>query len=67
MATKGMDRMFISVSNLEDSLRLYRDWAGMKVVADETLESAELQQLWKLPPETKARAVFLKSELQPTS
>jgi len=66
MATKGMDRIFISVSNLEDSLAFYRDWTGMKVVAEETLEPAEIQQLWKLPRDTKARAVSLKSELQPT-
>jgi len=66
MATKGMDRMSISVSNLEDSLALFRDWIEMKVVADETLEPNEIQQLWNLPRGTEARAVSLKNELQST-
>jgi len=66
MATKGMDSVFISVSNLEDSLAFFRDFVGMKVVADETLEPDRIQQLWNLPRETQARAVFLKSELGST-
>jgi catechol 2,3-dioxygenase-like lactoylglutathione lyase family enzyme len=66
MATKGMDRMFISVSNLQDSLAFYRDWIGMKVVADETLEANEIQQLWNLSGETKTHAVSLKNEQQST-
>ena len=66
MATKGMDRISISVSNLVDSLAFYRDWIGMRVVARETLEPKQIQQLWNLPPETKARAAILKNELQPT-
>lgn len=66
MATKGMDRVFISVSNLEYSLAFYRDWIGMKVVAEQTLEPDETQRLWNLPEGTKARAVFLKNELQST-
>jgi len=66
MATKGMDSVFISVSNLEDSLAFFRDFAGMKIVADETLEPDGIQQLWNLPRETQAHAVFLKSELGST-
>ena len=66
MATKGMDRVFISVSNLEDSLAFYRDWIGMKVIAEQALEPDEIQKLWNLPKGTKARAVFLKNELQST-
>jgi len=66
MATKGTDRISVSVSNLEDSLALYRDWIGMKVVADEALEPNEIHELWNLPQGTEARAVFLKQELQPT-
>ena len=66
MVTKGMDRVFISVSNLEDSLTFYRDWIGMKVAAEQTLEPADIQQLWNLPGGTEARAVFLKDGLQST-
>ena len=66
MATKGMDRVFISASNLEDSLAFYRDLIGMKVVAEQTLEPDEVQQLWNLPRETEAQAIFLKNELQST-
>ena len=66
MATKGMNRISVSVSNLGNSLAFYRDWIGMEVIADETLEPNEIQQLWNLPPGTEARAVSLKSELQST-
>jgi len=66
MATKGMDRVSISVSSLEDSLAFYRDWVGMKVIAEQTLEPDKIQQLWNLPGGTAARAVFLKDELQST-
>jgi len=66
MATKGMDRVSISVSSLGDSLAFYRDWIGMKIIAEQTLEPAEIQQLWNLPGGTEARAVFLKNELQST-
>lgn len=66
MTTKGMNRISISVSNLEDSLAFYRDWIGMKVIADETLEPDEIQQIWNLRGSTKARAVSLKNELQST-
>ena len=66
MATKGMDRISISVSNLEGSLAFYRDWIGMEVIADEILEPTEIQRLWNLSPEIEARAVSLKSELQST-
>lgn len=62
MATKGMDSVFTSVSNLEDALAFYRDIVGMKVVADETLEADQIQQLWNLSRGTEARAVFLKIE-----
>jgi len=66
MVTEGMDRIFISVSSLEDSLAFYRDWVGMEVVADETPEPDEIKQLWNLPGKSEARAVLLKNELQST-
>jgi len=66
MATKGMDRVSISVSSLEDSLAFYRDWIRMEVVAEQILEMDKIQQLWNLPGETEAKAVFLKDEVQST-
>jgi len=66
MATKGMDRVTISVSNLEDSLVFYRDWGGMKVVAEQTMEPDKVQQLWNLPGGMEAKAAFLKDEVQST-
>jgi catechol 2,3-dioxygenase-like lactoylglutathione lyase family enzyme len=61
MATKGMDRVSISVSSLEDSLAFYRDWIGMEVIAEHTLDPAEIRQLWNLPEGTEALAAFLKN------
>lgn len=66
MATKGVDSVFISVSNLENSLALYRNYVGLKVLAEDTLQPDEIQQLWNLPVGTKARTVLLKNELRPT-
>ena len=66
MVIKGMDRVFISVSNLEDSLAFYRDWIGMEVVAEQILEPDKIQQLWNLPRGIEARAVFLKDGVQST-
>jgi catechol 2,3-dioxygenase-like lactoylglutathione lyase family enzyme len=66
MAAGPIDRVFISVSNLDTSLALYRDWAGMKVVAKEDLSPGEIQQLFKLPARTEAHAVLLANETQTT-
>lgn len=49
MVIRGMDRVSISVSNLEESLAFYRDWIGMEVVAEQILEPDKIQQLWNLP------------------
>lgn len=66
MITSGIERILISVRDMDESLAFYRDWVGMKVVADQTLDSKKIQQLWNLGSETKARAVFLKNEEQTT-
>jgi len=66
MATDGMDRISISVSNMEASLAFYRDWIGMQIVADQQLEPDKIQQLWNLPKATKARAVFVRNNDQST-
>jgi catechol 2,3-dioxygenase-like lactoylglutathione lyase family enzyme len=46
------------------SLPFYRDRVGMKVVADQYLDHRAIRQLWDLPEETSARAVFLKNAYQ---
>jgi catechol 2,3-dioxygenase-like lactoylglutathione lyase family enzyme len=66
MITSGIDRVFISVKDMNESLTFYRDWVGMKVVAEQHLDPEAVQQLWKLRKGTKARAVFLQNEEQPT-
>lgn len=64
MVVSGIERFLISVSNMDASLAFYRDWVGLKVVAEQNLEHELIQQLWNLPGGTEARAVFLKNEEQ---
>lgn len=66
MDIKGMDTHFISVSSIDRSLALYRDWMGMELIDDEMLPPDEIQQLWQLPPGTQAHAAWLKSQMQTT-
>jgi len=66
MVTSGIERILISVKDMNESLAFYRDWVGMKIVADQTLDFKKIQLLWNLSSETKARAVFLKNEEQST-
>jgi len=66
MAAGPIDRVFISVSSLDASLAVYRDWAGMKVRAEQDLSPEEVQHLFKLPARTEARAVALGNETQTT-
>jgi len=61
-----MDTYFISISSIDRSLALYRDWMGMELINDEMLPPGETQQLWQLPPGTQTRAVWLKSRMQTT-
>ena len=66
MITSGIDRISISVGDMDESLAFYSDWVGMKVVADQTLEHKVIQKLWDLPMGTSARTVFLKKDGQTT-
>jgi len=66
MITTGIERILISVRDMDESLAFYRDEVGMQVVADQNLDPAKIQQLWNLSKGTKARAVFLKNEEQST-
>jgi len=66
MITSGIERIIISVRDMDESLAFYRDWVGMKVVIDQHLEPDMIQHLGNLYEGTKARAVFLKNEEQST-
>jgi catechol 2,3-dioxygenase-like lactoylglutathione lyase family enzyme len=66
MITTGIERIVVSVKDMNESLSFYRDWVGMQVVGDQNLDQIAIKQLWDLPEGTKARAVFLKNEEQPT-
>jgi catechol 2,3-dioxygenase-like lactoylglutathione lyase family enzyme len=66
MVTSGIDRIFISVRDMDESLAFYRDIVGMTLVAEQELNAETIQHLWNLPEGTKAKAVFLKNEDQPT-
>ena len=66
MISSGIDSIFISVRDMDESLAFYRDWVGMEVVAEQHLDPEKIRRLWNLAPEIQARAVFLKNEEQPT-
>jgi len=60
------DRIIVSVSNFEQSLAFYRDLAGMRVRADESLSREEIVGLYGLSSKTSARVVCLSNDLQET-
>ena len=66
MLKNGIARILISVSDLNQSVKFFRDNIGMSVVGDYSLDSATINQLWKLPPQTTAHAVTLKNDEQTT-
>jgi len=66
MVSSGIDRIFISARDMDESLVFYRDIVGMSIVAEQELDAEKIQQLWNLPKGTKAKAVSLKNEDQPT-
>ena len=66
MVNTGIDRIFMSVSDMNKSLAYYRDFVGMKVIAEQNLEPDRIQQLWNLPKGTKGRAVYLNKDGKPT-
>jgi len=61
-----IDRIIVSVSSLEESLVFYRDWAGMKVRAEEDLSPEEIVELYGLTSKTSAHSVHLFNDLQET-
>ena len=62
MVRTGVDRIMVSVGEMEKSLSFYRDFLGMTVVAEQVLDADASQLLWRLPEGTEARAVFLNKD-----
>jgi catechol 2,3-dioxygenase-like lactoylglutathione lyase family enzyme len=67
MVKDGIDRIKISVSDMEASVGFFRDTIEMSVVGQETLDAAAFQALWRLPAGTTARAVYLRNDEQSTA
>ena len=42
MVTSGIDRIYISVRDMDESLAFYRDIVGMAIVADQGLDSEKI-------------------------
>jgi len=66
MVTSGIERILISVRDMEESLSFYRDRVGMRVAAEQTLNTERIEQFWDLTAGTQARAVYLKNDEQNT-
>lgn len=66
MVKTEVDRIYISVMDINKSLKFYRDYVGMKVIAEQDLDTKKIQELWTLPEGTKARVVSLNKEETPT-
>jgi glyoxylase I family protein len=66
MATSGLERVSISVADMNEALKYYRDYAGLAVKADEELSAAEIENICGLPPTARARAVTLSNDIQST-
>jgi catechol 2,3-dioxygenase-like lactoylglutathione lyase family enzyme len=66
VVTSGIERILISVKNIDESLAFFRDWVGMKVIAEQLLNTESICQLLNSKEDISARAVFLKNREQPT-
>jgi len=66
MVTTGIDRICVSVRDMQESLFFFRDRAGMNIISDQQLDPSAVQKLWNLLEGTTARSVYLKNSLQPT-
>lgn len=66
MPIRGEDTHYLSVSNLDRCLELFRGFMGMEMVADGMLDPVGVRKRFNLPDGTQARAAFLRSRLQTT-
>lgn len=62
----GINRISISVMNMDRSLGFYRDILGLDVVSDMECGAETAQALWGMKKGGGARAVFLQNKTQPT-
>ena len=67
MIKNGIAQIMIGVRNISESVKFYQDILQMSVVADYSLDSATIHQLWNLPPQTTGQAVSLKNYEQTTT
>lgn len=66
MVKNGIDRIKISVEDLDASVAFFRDTMEMQLVATGELDAASMQALWDLPDGTTVRAAYLKNTEQST-
>ena len=66
MVKNGIDRIKVSVRDLDETVTFFRDTMEMSVVAELQLDAPSMQQLWDLPAGTSAKAAYLKNDEQPT-
>lgn len=66
MIVNGLDRILVSVADMDESIKFYRDRMAMEVVGEQTISKTVLQDLWHLPEGTEAKAVFLQKGDRPT-
>jgi len=64
MIKRGIDRICVSVSDIDESLAFFRDYVGMTVCADQILAPQNIQKFWNLPEDTRARSISLKKDSQ---
>ncbi|MDO8834060.1 MAG: VOC family protein [Vicinamibacterales bacterium] len=66
MVTNGIDRIKVSVYDMDESVAFFRDTLEMTVVSDVSLAAEPFQRLWELPAGTTARSVCLGNGEQST-
>lgn len=66
MVKNGIDRIKISVSELDASVAFFRDTLEMTMVDEMALDARSMSRLWDLPDGMTARAAYLKNDEQST-
>jgi catechol 2,3-dioxygenase-like lactoylglutathione lyase family enzyme len=60
MLKNGVDQIYVSVGKMDASLPYYRDYIGMRAVAEKTFDARTLEDLWQVPEGTTADSVILR-------
>ena len=66
LVTGGIQRLLVSVSDMEISLSFYRDIAGFQLIAEAQIPKEITAALWGLPERVSARSIILQKDSQPT-